>query len=102
MITAYPSQMYIGSDLKLFSGSFVEISNAQLDNGNIVLVTNQENDQESTLENDQLREQEEETEEQEEGTEEPAAEQKEILELKTEQPPTEEQLPTEEPEPTPP
>ena len=46
MITAYPLQMYMGSELKLLSGLFVEVSNAQLDNGNIVLVTNQENDQE--------------------------------------------------------
>ncbi|HET8855974.1 MAG TPA: hypothetical protein VFM28_00445, partial [Nitrososphaeraceae archaeon] len=81
----------MGSELKLLSGPFVEVSNAQLDNGNIVLVTTQENDQESTLENSESREQEEVTEEQEEETEEPAAEQKEILELKTEQPPTEEQ-----------
>ena len=62
MITAYPLQMYMGSELKLLSGLFVEVSNAQLDNGNIVLVTNQENDQESKHENDQLREQKEETE----------------------------------------
>ena len=50
------------SELKLFSGLFVEVSKAQLDNGNIVLVTNQKNDQESKDENDQLTEQKEETE----------------------------------------
>ena len=36
MITAYPLQMYMGSELKLLSGLFVAVSNAQLDNGNIV------------------------------------------------------------------
>ena len=46
MITAYPLQMYMGSELKLLSGLFVAVSNAQLDNGNIgPVTTNQENDQ---------------------------------------------------------
>ncbi|MGB9169430.1 MAG: hypothetical protein WCB31_10935, partial [Nitrososphaeraceae archaeon] len=50
MITAYPAQMYIGSDLKLLSSSFLETSNAQFDNGSTIQDNDGENDEESKVE----------------------------------------------------